>query len=339
MDNHFTSYSIEDRSYVAFVKREIHNLILQSSFSKNRIGEIDIIVAELSSNIIKHAGSGEMLYRFTNGKMSSTLELLVIDNGPGMTDVTRMMRDGVSTTSTLGHGLGSIARLSNLFQVYSMPKWGTICYARINTEDQVPKAQSSYLDVRSLLTPKKKESVCGDGFSVKRQDNLISVFFADGLGHGEHAHDAVNQAKMFFLDTQETEPVEIVKAMHASVRKTRGLVGTVAVLNTTEKMWRICGVGNIIARLYGGMMFKHYMSYNGIIGMNIPNSMKETVIEAEKNQQLIMCSDGIRSRWELTRYPSISKFDNMVLAAALYKDYNRQTDDSSIFIGKVILDR
>jgi hypothetical protein len=47
----------------------------------------------------------------------------------------------------------------------------------------------------------------------------------------------------------------------------------------------------------------------------------------------------LRSRWELTRYPSISKFDNIVLAAALYKDFSRRNDDSSIFIGKVLLDK
>src|SRR5690606_22184328 len=100
---------------------------------------------------------------------------------------------------------------------------------------------------------------------------------------------------------------------------------------------RICGVGNISARLYGGIMFKHYTSYNGIIGSNMPKSIKESVIEAEQNQQLIMCSDGIRSRWDLTKYPSILKYDLMLLAASLYKDFNRRTDDSSVFIGKVML--
>jgi hypothetical protein len=81
------------------------------------------------------------------------------------------------------------------------------------------------------------------------------------------------------------------------------------------------------------------MSYNGIIGLNIPNSMKETIVEAEKNQQLIMCSDGLRTRWDLTRYSAISKSDNMLLAGALYKDFSRRTDDSSILIAKVMLDK
>jgi anti-sigma regulatory factor (Ser/Thr protein kinase) len=337
MDKSFTSYPIDDRSYVAFVKREIHHQALPGNFTKNRIAEIDIVVAELTSNIIKHAGKGELLCRMTNvDGCPSTLELLGIDNGPGMHDVARMMRDGVSTSNTLGHGLGAIGRLTNRFQVYSLPKWGTILYA-VLTAAGVTEKKVKDVELRSLLVPKPKEIVSGDGFSMKRSGNILTLFFADGLGHGQHAHEAVQVAKAHFQTCPEVDPVEIIRSMHVQIKKTRGLVGTVAVLNLKEKRWRLCGVGNIITRLYGGMMFKHYMSYNGIIGMNIPNSMKETIIEADRNQQLIMCSDGVRTRWDLTKYPSIFKYDSMLLAAALYKDFNRGNDDTSILIGKVSL--
>jgi hypothetical protein len=67
--------------------------------------------------------------------------------------------------------------------------------------------------------------------------------------------------------------------------------------------------------------------------------MKDSYMEAEKNQQLIMCSDGIRSRWDLTKYPSILKHDPMLLAAALYKDFSRRNDDTSVFIAKVNMER
>jgi hypothetical protein len=267
----------------------------------------------------------------------STLELLVIDNGPGMVDVGKMMKDGVSTSNTLGHGLGAIQRLSTVFQVFSIPKWGTVSYTTLSNETVTRKKALSDFEYKALLVPKPKETFCGDGFAVTRKGDSVAVFFGDGLGHGEHAYEAVQKAKEFFYACAEEEPVEIIRAMHTEVRRTRGLVGCVAALDTKAKRWKICGVGNIITRLYGGMMFKHYMSYNGIIGLNIPNSMKETVIEAEKNQQLIMCSDGIRTRWDLTRYPSILKFDNMILAGALYKDFCRGTDDASILIGKVLI--
>ena len=340
MDNNiFTSYIVEDRTYVSFVKREIHRNLSQSNFTKNRIAEIDIIVSELTSNVIKHAGGGEILYRICDHDGASTLELITIDHGPGMIDVQKMMKDGTSTTNTLGHGLGAIQRMSTDFHLYSIPKWGTISYTTIKSSDEKTPGRSSDLEIRALCIPKPSENLCGDGYAVVRTKEDIRIFFGDGLGHGEFANEAIVQAKNFFLTCKDPEPVDIINQMHKQVRKTRGLVGSIAILNFKTRQWKLCGVGNINTRLYGGMMFKHYMAYNGIIGLNIPGSMKQSVVEAEKNQQLIMCSDGIRTRWELTKYPSILKHDAMILAASLYKDFNRRTDDSSVFIGKVILDK
>ena len=90
-----------------------------------------------------------------------------------------------------------------------------------------------------------------------------------------------------------------------------------------------------MTRIYDGLIFKNYSSYNGIVGLNIPRSMKESVFPGEKNQYIIMCSDGLKARWDLYKYPSILKYDATVLAAALYKDFARQTDDISILIGKI----
>jgi hypothetical protein len=78
------------------------------------------------------------------------------------------------------------------------------------------------------------------------------------------------------------------------------------------------------------------MSYNGTIGLNIPNSIKISEYPLEKNQYLIMCSDGIRTRWDISKYASVQRFDPFVLAACIYKDFTRGNDDSSILIAKAI---
>src|SRR5690606_26722714 len=100
MDNTFTSYKMDDRSYVSYIKREIHNRVARARFSAHKTGQIDIIVSELTSNIIKHAGGGELLVRISANEGSPVVELISIDNGPGMTDTARMLKDGVSTTYT-----------------------------------------------------------------------------------------------------------------------------------------------------------------------------------------------------------------------------------------------
>ncbi|MEO5601736.1 MAG: ATP-binding protein, partial [Cyclobacteriaceae bacterium] len=137
MVNHFISYRVEERSYVSYIKREIHNQLSRGKFSPKQVGEIDIIVSEISSNVIKHAGSGELLYRIQNiDETTSRFEIISIDKGPGIADTARMMKDGVSTTNTLGQGLGAINRLSETTQLYSIPGWGTILFSRVTTNQK-----------------------------------------------------------------------------------------------------------------------------------------------------------------------------------------------------------
>lgn len=337
MDKSFSSYHIEERSFVAYIKREIHNQVARSKFDETTAGKIDIIVSEITSNLVKHAGGGELLYRILDvDENDSVFEILSIDKGPGIADTARMMKDGVSTTSTLGHGLGAINRLSTQAQLYSIPGWGTILYSAVRTKaDEKFPVKSFELEVRGLCVNKPKEHVCGDGYRIKRNETETIIFFGDGLGHGERAKEAVDRAGDFFFESNETEPVEILRRMHEGVRKTRGLVATIAVCSRKTNEWKICGIGNILTRVYAGLQYKNYMSYNGTVGLTMPTSMNSSVFAVEKNQYLVMCSDGIQTRWELGKYASIFKYDTTVLAAAIYKDYSRGNDDASVLIAKV----
>lgn len=58
-------------------------------------------------NILRHAGLGEILIQVLDDGMTPELEILAIDQGPGMRDVEACMRDGHSTGVTVGCGLGA----------------------------------------------------------------------------------------------------------------------------------------------------------------------------------------------------------------------------------------
>ena len=107
----------DDRSYFAILKKEIHGIALSAGFSENKIGEIDIIVAEMVSNLVKHAGGGQVLVKLVEEKGLQGIEIISMDSGPGMTDVSRMVADGVSTKNSLGQGLGAMKRLADVFQI------------------------------------------------------------------------------------------------------------------------------------------------------------------------------------------------------------------------------
>jgi len=324
-----------DRSYFAILKKEIHALAATAPFSARRLGEIDIVVAEIVSNLAKHAVGGELFVKLVESKGIQGIEIIAIDEGPGMSDVHRMMQDGTSTKNTLGHGLGSIKRLTDFFQVYSQKGWGTIKLCRLFAKE-LPQARKPPLaEIRSLVVPKPGETACGDGFSEIHTKDSIRLFLGDGLGHGIEAEKAVQTAIEAFKDCPEDSPMEILRYLHTATRKTRGLVGTVAIFNVRDRQWSICGIGNIMTRFHGAILPKTHNSYNGIIGLNIPNSMKDTLVTHEPGQIMTLTSDGIRSRWETLRHPGLLRNDYALLNAAIFKDFARHTDDMSIVSCKI----
>lgn len=329
------SLKADDRSYFAIIKKAIHSLAVGANFSEKKVGELDIIVAELVSNLVKHAGGGQVLVSLMEENGIQCIELICIDSGPGMTDVHRMVADGVSTKNTLGQGLGAMKRLSDLFQIYSQKNWGTVILIRLFTEEPPHVRKMASNEIRSVVLPKPGETECGDGFFSVVNKDYIKVFLGDGLGHGPEAAAAVIEAGRAFMEFDSINPVDIIRHINVEVKRTRGLVGTAAVFDVSEKKWRICGVGNISTKFISPSQSRNLMAYNGIIGLNLPRTLNAQEVAFEKGQNLIMCSDGIKSKWDTVRFPALQRYDPSMLAASLYKDFGRYTDDMSVAVCKI----
>lgn len=332
----YISFNASDRSYLAILKKEIHKLAVQGGFEAKQLAEIDLIVAELGTNLVKHASGGEILAGILQTEEGVTLELISLDNGPGMTDPEKMIMDGASTTKTLGHGLGSIRRLADAFDIYSRREWGTVLLSRVHKKKPIPtRSPKSSVQINALVIPKPGENLSGDGCCyVAERDGAVHLLVADGLGHGAEAHRAVKEAVSAFRTFKSSSPAEILRHLHQQIKKTRGLVATVVIIDPKEKTWKLCGIGNIGTRFIGHQQSKSYFPYNGIVGSNIPHTLNDQELSQQDYQQIILCSDGIRSRWEYAKYPSIGKYDLSIQAAAIYKDFGRKTDDMSVIIGR-----
>lgn len=329
-------FRADDRSYFALLKKEIHAMAVDAGFSNKKVAEIDLVIAEMTSNLVKHASGGSIWVKLIEEAGMQGLELIAVDNGPGMQDVTRMVADGISTKNTLGHGLGSIKRLSDLFQIFSQKGSGTIVLSRIFASE-LPAFYSPKAEIRSLLLPKPGEKACGDGFASTVSHTHYRFFLGDGLGHGPEAEAAVVKACDAFVHCTETNPVDILRHINSAVKKTRGLVGTVVVFDIENKLWQLCGIGNISTRIIGPSNAKSYTAYNGIIGLNVPNTLSHQEVPYEKGQCLIMCSDGLKSRWDIQKYPGIMRYDPAILTALLVKEFTRNTDDMAAVACKINL--
>jgi serine phosphatase RsbU (regulator of sigma subunit) len=163
----------------------------------------------------------------------------------------------------------------------------------------------------------------------------LVTFLGDGLGHGPQAHIAIQKGISALKTYTDVSPTAILRRLHLDIKNTRGAVGSVAVYDYKEKQWQICGIGNIAFSTHTAINSKNYLSHNGILGLNIPATLKEQVIESERGQVLVMCSDGIKTRIDLQKFPGIFRCDVAILGAAIYKDYAKKNDDMSILTCRI----
>ena len=116
--NAHTVFKENDRSYFAILKKEIHALAKVAGLNDKRTGEVDLVVAEMTTNLVKHGGGGQLLVKIIEENNIPGIEIISLDSGAGMSDANKMIIDGASTKYTLGLGMGTMKRLSDFYQVY-----------------------------------------------------------------------------------------------------------------------------------------------------------------------------------------------------------------------------
>ena len=82
--------------------------------------------SELARNTLIYGGGGELLVEEVSNGSKSGLRLTFQDKGPGIADIESALKDGFTTGSGLGLGLGGARRLANEFEIVSHPGQGTV---------------------------------------------------------------------------------------------------------------------------------------------------------------------------------------------------------------------
>lgn len=81
--------------------------------------------SELVRNMLKYAQGGTALIEVVNKGRANGIRLSFIDKGPGIEDIALAMKDGYSTTKSLGLGLPGARRLVDELDIKSKVGKGT----------------------------------------------------------------------------------------------------------------------------------------------------------------------------------------------------------------------
>ena len=189
------------------------------------------------------------------------------------------------------------------------------------------------LEIGKALSPYPGEILCGDGVAWVQEPRRTMVMMADGLGHGPHAAEAAQEAIASFHQHSGKAPGEILSRIHDALKKTRGAAVAMAEIRPHESVLTYVGIGNISATVLTAGKTRSLISYNGIAGHQL-HKIQEFKVEWPAGSVLVMHSDGLQTRWDLSRYPGLARRHAGLIAGVLLRDFRRDRDDGSVLVVK-----
>lgn len=119
---------VQSEPDVVGVRRRVREVSAQLGFSLVEQTKVVTAASELARNTVIYGGGGVLQIEMLNGPRTG-LRLIFEDKGPGIADIDLALRDGFTTGSGLGLGLGGAKRLVNEFEVRSRVGEGTTIIA------------------------------------------------------------------------------------------------------------------------------------------------------------------------------------------------------------------
>jgi serine/threonine-protein kinase RsbT len=116
---------LQSSSDVVIARQKVRQWAIELRFSLVDQTKLVTAASELARNALDHGQGGQMAIEVVNGLSKSGLRLIFEDNGPGIPDIEAALKDGFTTGSGMGLGLGGSKRLVNEFSVESEVGKGT----------------------------------------------------------------------------------------------------------------------------------------------------------------------------------------------------------------------
>ena len=337
-DNVHEVIPIREAADVGVCRRRASHLAVGLGFGDEDVGRVAILATELVENVLRHGGGkGEFrLSETSDGEGRRGIEVTCSDEGPGL-NRDRAFLDGFSTRSSLGIGLGAVARMADSYNVLT-PSSGRgveiVCKKWLKDVLAAPRPPSVAgslipVEVGARSQPYPGLKVNGDAYVIRFPgERHVLAAVIDGLGHGVDAHEASVAAQGHIEANTDLDLVRLFQDVHQRLRRTRGAVMAAAVLHLDERRLQFLGVGNIEAVLLNDETPTRLVSLGGIVGHGM-RTLRPFEYPWDGHHTLVMCSDGIRSAWRAEIPHKILHAHPDILTETILRDFNRETDDAT----------
>jgi anti-sigma regulatory factor (Ser/Thr protein kinase)/serine/threonine protein phosphatase PrpC len=302
-------------------------------FGPTETEEVALVVSELASNLVRHAGGGMLEMTAVEAGNRKGIQIEAIDRGPGIKDIELALTDGFSTAGGLGNGLGTVNRLVDQLEFERGTEMGlrVVCQRWVRPRSGQPAARR--LNCGAATRPRRMATENGDAIVIRQWADQALLGVIDGLGHGPLAMRAA-QAARTYVEHHFDQPLrDVFRGVSRACRATRGVVMSLARFDLERQQVAVAGVGNVEVRLLGASTRPHFVIRRGILGVQSPEPL---IIEHtwEPAAILILYSDGVQGRGHWQEYATLAAEPPARIARRLLMELGKTEDDATVLVAK-----
>jgi serine/threonine-protein kinase RsbT len=116
---------LKNSNDVVLARQKVRHWAVELRFSLVDQTKLVTAASELARNALDHGKGGEMTLEVLNEGTKAGLRLIFADSGPGIADINQALKDGFTSGSGMGLGLGGSKRLVHEFGIESEVGKGT----------------------------------------------------------------------------------------------------------------------------------------------------------------------------------------------------------------------
>ena len=190
--------------------------------------------------------------------------------------------------------------------------------------------------VAKFVLPGQEES--GDQYLVRCVAGGILIAAIDGIGHGAEAANAAKEAAAILtaLADSNVPVISLVEHCHEKLRVTRGVVLSIASIDSVHGLMTWLGVGNVQGVLMRADAKREgdqetLLLRGGVVGAQLP-LLQATVLPVARGDTVYFATDGVHS--DFAR--SITTLENPQRAAErILGQYRRGNDDALVLAARL----
>jgi phosphoserine phosphatase RsbX len=196
------------------------------------------------------------------------------------------------------------------------------------------KTTSIEWGVASSALPGQDES--GDRHLVLTHAGNTLIAVIDGIGHGDEAAAAAKAAVATLESAPEEHVISLIRRCHEDLRGTRGVVMSLASIDSAQGLMTWLGVGNVHGVLVrAGVQpptMETLLLRAGVLGSQLP-AIQAAVLPVGAGDVLAFATDGIRSEFAAGLSPLEAPQHS---AERILRRHSRGSDDALVLVARIV---